>query len=79
MHSVRAIVSFYREGFRAMVLGRTLWKIVVIKLIILLVVIKMFLCPDYLQTNFATDWERADHVLAALSRPAVASTKERGQ
>lgn len=79
MHTVRAIVSFYREGFQAMVLGRTLWKIVVIKLVILMVVIKMFLCPDYLKNHFATDRERSDHVLAALSQPAPPPAEGHGQ
>lgn len=72
MALIKSIISFYRDGFRAMVLGRTLWKIVLVKLVIIMVVVKILLCPDYLHTHFASDRERAAQVLTALtgeSRP----------
>ena len=61
------IFRFYRDGFRSMVIGRTLWKIIVIKLIVMFAVLKIFFFPDYLQTNFSTDQQRADHVLGELT------------
>lgn len=71
MQTLRRIYGFYLDGFRGMVLGRTLWKIILIKLFLLFAVIRMFLFPDYLQTNFTTDQERAEHVLDALTNPAA--------
>ncbi|MCF6266047.1 MAG: DUF4492 domain-containing protein [Desulfuromusa sp.] len=60
----------YYDGFRSMVVGRTLWKIIFIKLFIMFAILKVFFFPDFLATNFATDAERADHVLNNLTRPS---------
>ena len=64
------IYHFYREGFRAMTLGKTLWKIILIKLIVLFAVLKLFFFPDFLQSNFVTDQDRADHVFKQITEPA---------
>jgi hypothetical protein len=61
------IYRFYRDGFRQMTVGRTLWKIIFIKLIVMFVILKLFFFPDFLNTNFATDQQRADHVLYQLT------------
>lgn len=68
---MRNVYTFYRDGFRSMVVGKTLWKIIFIKLFIMFAVLKMFFFPDFLATNFSSDAERADHVLGNLtdSRP----------
>ncbi len=66
-----SIYSFYRNGFKNMTVGRTLWKIIFIKLIVMFAVLKVFFFPNYLKTNFETDEQRADHILEQLSRPAV--------
>jgi hypothetical protein len=64
-----AILDFYLEGFRSMCLGRVLWAIILLKLFLMFAVLKPFFFPDYLKTNFATEGERADHVLARLAAP----------
>lgn len=63
----KQVYAFYRDGFRSMVLGRTLWKIIAIKLFVLFVLLKLFFFPNYLNTNFNTDQERAGHVLQNLT------------
>jgi hypothetical protein len=63
------IVALYLEGFRSMVVGRTLWKIILLKLFILFAVLKVFFFPDFLATNFSTDSQRADYVLQQLTSP----------
>lgn len=67
-HLGKRIISFYVEGFRRMKLGRTLWAIIVIKLLIMFGVLKIFFFPDYLHENFTTDMERADHVSSSLTQ-----------
>lgn len=67
----KLIYSFYLEGFRSMTLGRTLWKLILIKLFVIFAVLKLFFYPDYLHTNFTNDAERGDHVLENLTRPVV--------
>lgn len=62
------VYSFYRDGFRRMVVGKTLWKIIIIKLVIMFAVLKLFFFPNYLNTNFETDEQRAGYVLEQLTR-----------
>jgi len=68
--SFKNIFQLYYDGFRSMVVGRALWKIIIIKLFIMFAILKVFFFPDFLATNFATDAERADHVLDNLTRTA---------
>ncbi len=65
---LRGVWTFYRDGFRNMVLGRTLWKIIFLKLLIMFAVLKVFFFPNFLQENFHNDRERAEHVLENLLR-----------
>jgi len=62
------LFKFYRDGFYRMTVGKTLWKIIIIKLIIMFAVLKFFFFPNYLNTNFSTDQQRADHVIDQLTR-----------
>ena len=72
MASLPARIYFlYRDGFRSMVVGRTLWKIILLKLFIMFAVLKTFFFPNYLNTQFDTDQARADHVLENLTRSTV--------
>ncbi len=64
---LKNLFFFYRDGFRSMVLGRTLWTIIFIKLVALYFLSQIFF-QDYLQTNFKTDAERSDHVISHLTR-----------
>ncbi|MHB8123693.1 MAG: DUF4492 domain-containing protein [Desulfuromonadaceae bacterium] len=63
----KQLYLFYREGFRSMVVGRTLWKIIILKLFIMFAVLKIFFFPNYLKTNFSTERDRAGHVLENLT------------
>ena len=65
------IFHFYRDGFTAMRVGRTLWLIILLKLFILFFIIKPFFFPDILQTRFGTNEERASFVFRQLSDAAV--------
>ena len=64
---VQRIAFFYLDGFRRMKLGRTLWAIILIKLLIMFGVLKLFFFPDYLHDNFDNDLERANHVFKQLT------------
>jgi hypothetical protein len=64
----KQLYLFYRDGFRSMVVGKTLWKIIALKLFIMLAVLKLFFFPNYLATNFNTERDRAGHVLENLTR-----------
>ncbi len=51
-----------------MTVGKKLWAIIIIKLIILFLVLKLFFFPDFLKTNFKTDEERSNHVIEQLTK-----------
>jgi hypothetical protein len=65
---LQRVSRFYIEGFRSMTVGKTLWKIIFIKLIIMFGVLKLFFFPNFLATSFETDAQRSDHVLSELTR-----------
>ena len=65
------VFDFYRDGFRRMTVGKTLWKIIIIKLLIMFAVLKLFFFPNFLKTNFETDQQRADYVLEQITRTPV--------
>lgn len=67
------VFSFYRDGFAQMTVGKTLWKIIFIKLLVMFAVLKLFFFPNYLNTNFETDEQRGDYVLEQLVRPVTNS------
>jgi len=64
---VNQVFKFYYDGFRRMTVGKTLWKIIFIKLIVMFAVLKLFFFPDFLKTNFSTDQQRADYVIHQLT------------
>lgn len=41
--------EFYRDGFRSMTIGRTLWAIILIKLFIMFFILKLFFFPSFLK------------------------------
>jgi len=63
----KQIYRLYYDGFRRMTVGKTLWKIIIIKLIVMFAVLKLFFFPNYLNSNFSTDQQRADHVINQLT------------
>lgn len=72
---ITRIFRFYQDGFRRMTVGRTLWKIIFIKLFVMFAVLKFFFFPDFLATTFTTDAQRAEHVLEQLT-PSVQSATQ---
>lgn len=63
--TLRKVYRFYRDGFRAMTLGRTLWAIILIKLFIMFAILKIFFFPDFLAGK--SPEERSRHVLEQLT------------
>lgn len=61
-----AVLRFYLNGFRSMTLGKTLWKIILIKLFIIFAVFKLFFFQDFLGQLYETDQQKANHVMETL-------------
>lgn len=61
------IIRFYRDGFRAMTVGRYLWALIIIKLFILFFIFKLFFFPDLLQRDYDNDVDRARAVRHSMT------------
>ncbi len=57
---IRQVINFYRDGFKNMRLGKTLWLVVIVKLVIIFAVIKLLFMPDILSER--ADGNEADYV-----------------
>ena len=55
------VFHLYYDGFRSMTLGRTLWLIIGVKLLILFAILKVFFFPNYLKQH-APPGREADFV-----------------
>lgn len=62
-HIIR-IWEFYRDGFRSMTLGRTLWALILIKLFIMFFILKLFFFPFFLKGK--TNEEKQEYVGSEL-------------
>lgn len=64
---VRKIFDFYVDGFKNMTVGKKLWAIIFIKVIILFFVFKLFFFPNLLKENYDNDDDRARAVATELT------------
>lgn len=67
MSLLRKVASLYVDGFRNMTVGRSLWALIIIKVVILFAVLKLFFFPDLLESGYDNDADRADAVRDALT------------
>jgi hypothetical protein len=65
---LKNVWRFYADGFRAMRLGRTLWKLVIIKLLVMFGVIKLLFFSETLHDSFETDEAREAYVIEKLTQ-----------
>lgn len=63
---IGSIVSFYADGFRNMTIGRKLWTIIIIKLVVLFGIFRLFFFPDILSEQYDNDTDRAEAVRTSL-------------
>ncbi len=67
MNAARRIFNFYRDGFRNMDVGKSLWLIIIIKLVIMFLVLRIFFFKPEL-SSYKTDKEKAAHVIENLTK-----------
>lgn len=64
------VFEFYRQGFSAMRLGKTLWGLIFVKLFVIFVLLKVFVFDENLNSTFAKGADKSDFVLRNLITPA---------
>jgi hypothetical protein len=67
MTVIQRVFRFYYEGFRNMTLGKTLWAIILIKLFIMFAILKVFFFPNFLNSRFESDEEKAAYISEQLT------------
>lgn len=65
MNIFKRVYVFYRDGFRNMEVGKTLWLIILIKLAIIFLILRVFFFRPEL-SRYDTDAEKAEHVIENL-------------
>ncbi len=55
----------YYDGFRSMTLGRTLWAVIIVKLIIIFAILKVFFFPNFIGQH-AEDGDEAEFVAGEM-------------
>lgn len=68
MNIIKQTFSMYIDGFRNMSVGKTLWKIVFIKLLVILVFLKYFVHDKTFKTEYQTFEEKSEFVINNLTR-----------
>jgi hypothetical protein len=66
MLNIKNIYSFYLNGFKNMTIGKTLWKIILIKLLVILVFLNYFIHDKSIKTEYKTYEEKVDFVYKNL-------------
>ena len=81
---MNSIVSFfhrayrlYFDGFRNMTLGRTLWAVIIVKLIIIFAILKVFFFPNFIGQH-AEKGEEAEFVAGEVLERTVQDEKVNG-
>jgi len=59
------IFRFYVDGFKNMTIGKTLWTIIIIKLIIIFLVLKLFFFPNYIKEH-AEEGQEAEFIMEQI-------------
>jgi hypothetical protein len=64
--SLQGIFRFYYDGFKNMTVGKTLWKIILIKLAVILLFLKYFVHDKNFKTEYKTYDEKVNFVYENL-------------
>lgn len=63
-----AVIDLYVDGFRNLHLGKTLWALIALKLLLFFGIMKIFFFPDFLHSTFESDPDRSTYVLEHLTK-----------
>ncbi len=57
------IYTFYRDGFAGMTVGRSLWVLILFKVVVLFLVLKLFFFPDIVSDKSESTGRSSDSVV----------------
>lgn len=73
-NSLRAVWELYYDGFRNMTIGRTLWGLIILKVIILFAVLRVFFFKPAMAGM--TDEQKSEQVGEHLTQPEKFNNKD---
>ncbi|WP_172201779.1 DUF4492 domain-containing protein [Campylobacter sp. RM16188] len=65
---LKNIYDLYIDGFKNMKVGKSLWLIIAIKLVIMFGILKVFVFDENLNTKFKSDEEKTNFVILNLTK-----------
>ena len=65
---LKNISNLYIDGFRRMKLGKSLWLVIAVKVLIMFGILKVFIFDESLNSKFKTDEAKADFVISNLTK-----------
>lgn len=65
---LKKIFNLYFEGFKGMKLGRVLWGIILLKLILFFGILKFFVFDENLKNLYPSDEDKSSFVLENLTK-----------
>lgn len=68
MKNISNIYYFYLDGFKNMTIGKVLWKIILIKLFVIIIFLNYFVHDKSLKTEYKTYEEKVDFVYKNLTK-----------
>lgn len=66
--NIKNIYYFYLNGFKNMTVGKTLWKLILIKLLVIFIFLNYFVHDKSLKTEYKTYDEKVDFVYKNLTK-----------
>ncbi len=74
---LKKIYLFYLEGFKSMTVGKKLWLIIGIKLLIMFAVLKAFFFPNLLNSKYSSEKDKANYVgIELINKKTVQDSEE---
>ncbi|MBN2781695.1 MAG: DUF4492 domain-containing protein [Campylobacterales bacterium] len=68
MLNINSVYRFYLDGFKNMKVGKTLWRVIFIKLIVIFVFLNYFTHDKSIKTEYKTYDEKVDFVYKNLTK-----------
>jgi len=66
LKTLNNIFLLYKDGFSNLRVGKTLWKLIIIKLLVILVFLNFFIYDRNLNTEYKTDDKKIEFILNNL-------------
>ncbi|AXX87894.1 DUF4492 domain-containing protein [Malaciobacter marinus] len=68
MNYLKSIYNLYYDGFRNLTVGKSLWKIVIIKLITILVILNIFVYDKSFKSEYKTEKQKQNFVFKNMTK-----------